>query len=130
MTGALGGFGQVFEQLPAEAVPSRRARDVDRRLRDPAVTGPMAVGAQLRPPGDLAGPVRADEERGAGDRSGRVLRGPRLGVECRDPVLDALVVDRGDRRGVLGRRRPDVHADPPVTGSPISTHPLMPPARL
>ena len=46
-----------------------------------------------------------------------LIGGPRLGLERGDPILDTLVVDARDGRGVRGPRQPTTVLTPAVTGS-------------
>src|SRR5882724_9100171 len=52
----------------------------------------------------------------SGEPCRTLLGGAELGLEGRHPVIDALVIDARDRRGVIGGRIPNLHAVLPAPG--------------
>jgi hypothetical protein len=89
-----------LEQPPADAASAPAALDVDREVRDVVVGGARVERVQAAPADDSA--VRfADEDRMAGparrEPAPALRGGARLGLEGGEAVLDALVVDDGDR---------------------------------
>src|SRR5207244_11625709 len=92
--GAVSGGQQRFHRGAAGAAAALGARDIDRELGDPGVAGAAAVG-RAGGPGDDAALVLDHHHRIAPAEPGGDLIGrARLGLEGRDAVGDALIVDR------------------------------------
>src|SRR5262245_18293310 len=87
----------------ADAAPAPLSTHVDREVGDVVVRRPRVERVQAAPAHDAAVHL-ADEHRVArsarGEPAPSLLGRARLGLERRQAVLDALVVDRGDRLGV------------------------------
>ena len=104
---ALGVFAERASSAARPAPVPRAARATYTECSaTPAYAGRAPVGAAPPTP---PRPRRLDDDRRKtltllGELRRDLLRGPRLGLEGRDPIGDALVVDPGDRRRVHGRR--------------------------
>src|SRR6185312_17074439 len=101
-TRALGLRAQLCRERAAQAAAARGGAHVDARLADARVAGAGAVGGDARPARDVAAVLR--DEHGVLRRAqpwvdvgGCAL----LGLERRAALMDALVVDRGDRAAIL-----------------------------
>ena len=96
--------GEVLESRTADPLTARLAGDIDAVLREPAYTQRSEYGAA----GEADDPallVRRDDTEARRIPRPRRLAQPRL--ERRQAVLDALVVDLGDRGRVVLGRGPD-----------------------
>src|SRR5207247_5856727 len=95
------GVKEALEGRAPRAGAARAALDIHRVLAGAGVAGTGAVRADRGPGHDLA--VALDDHRGVpvtlpGELRFDLLDRARLGLEGGDPILDALVVDPGDRR--------------------------------
>lgn len=105
---ALSGVGEVVEQPAADALSAGAALDVQHALADlRVVVARVRVRNDAAPPDDLAVGL-CDEQRVSliADPVAKVLGRVETGLEGRDAILDALVVDGGDRLRVAGLRGP------------------------
>src|SRR5919204_1283990 len=98
-----------FHRDAAGAATPMLSRDVDRELRHAGIALPRTVFARAGP-GDHA-PVALDDDRRPAVASLRqhaddVVRAAGFGLERRDPIGDAVVVDARDRRRVTLVREP------------------------
>ena len=100
---------QRLECDPPGAFAAPRAVDVDRVIGDAGVCRARAVTARAGPRDDAPG-VLDDDGRVAiafvAQLRGDLIHGPRVGLERRDPILDALVIDGGNGRRIGLRREP------------------------
>jgi len=83
-------------------MPAMCPRDVYRELADAGIAGPAAIGERCGE-GDGSGPVGFSDhdEVPRLEPLGDLRRRPRLGLESGHPIGDALIIDFGDRDGVL-----------------------------
>src|SRR5581483_9709597 len=129
-TALLAGGDQPLQRQPAHPAPPGGAIDVDRELAHPGVARTGPVGADAGPGHHLA--VVLDDDRGvplaALVQQMLDLRGAaRLCLERCLPLLDALIVDPGDRRRVLPARQPErglASADHRLVTPPLRPAPL------
>ena len=98
----------AWEQHAADASAPLAALDVDRQVGD-VVIGRPRIEAVETGPGDDAPAALGHEHRMALAPCGQplppLIRRPELRLEGRDAILDALVVDRRDRRNITLARR-------------------------
>ena len=99
----------AWEQHAADASAPLAALDVDRQVGD-VVIGRPRIEAVETGPGDDAPVALGHEHRMALAPCRQplppLIRRPELRLEGRDAILDALVVDRRDRRNITLARRP------------------------
>src|SRR5215211_4299229 len=117
---ALALLDQRRERRPPQASSAVRARDIDREVADTRVYVACPIRVRRRPRRHGTAFI-GDDERDAVLEPRRDVRGrARLRLERRQSVVDALVVDLRDPRGVRGRRRAGVHTRNvrPATSSP------------
>src|SRR5262245_43260326 len=119
---------QQLERAPSVPAAPRLARGVDREFRDPrvAVPGPIRAGRRKRhdPPFIFDDNDRMAAIEPEADLIGRAV----TGLECRDAIVDALVVDLGDDGSIRPRRSTRHHRSMKLTVSVIRTSlgtPLM-----
>src|SRR5262249_29874170 len=119
---------QVREQAPARAPPAPAPLDVDGEVGDVAVRLAGVVDVQAPPADDDRRPIRVGRHLRAEYRMAQPALGqpltpllgrPELGLERRDAVLDALVVDEADgggiaRAGATDREFAHAPGGPPV----------------
>ena len=91
------------------AFAAPRPVDVDRVIGDAGVCRARAIAARAGPRDDAPGALDDDGWIAiafVAQLRGDLIRGPRIGLERRDPILDALVIDGGDGRRVGVRGEP------------------------
>ena len=101
---------QPLEQHAPGTAPAPFARDIDREIGDMVVAAPRVEHVEACPRDDHAA-VRSDEDRMpfalAGEPLAALLRRAQLGLQGREAVENAFVVDAGDGRSVVGFGVPD-----------------------
>ena len=100
-------FDQRGNGRTAGAAAAMIAPDIDREFADAAIAEPAAVGKRRRKSDRTCFPGFGDHhEMLSSEPSGNVCSRARLGLERGDPVGNAFIVDRRDRRRVGGRCLP------------------------
>src|SRR5262245_47640182 len=99
---------QGLQRGPSRALTSGRACHVDRVPCDTGVCGTIPIRTGARPGDDLVTTLGHDRWEAVAlvdELHGDLLRRSRLGLERRDAIGDALVIDVGNRSGVRRYRK-------------------------